>query len=166
YQELRTLLGSKGYGFHSNSDTETILHGYEEWGEEVVQHLRGMFAFAILDLRAADDPKLFLAKDRFGMKPLYWARKNCVFQFASEVRALMAGGLMPNEPEPRGFHGFLVLGSVPTPFTTVRDVFSLPAAHTLAINEVTYSYTKPPRYSTPPKARSTSINTTQTAAAA
>src|SRR5437867_121959 len=158
YKELRTELGSRGYGFHSRTVAETILHGYEEWGEEVVQHLRGMFAFAILDLRAADDPKLFLAKDRFGMKPLYWARKNCIFQFASEVRALMAGGLMPNEPEPRGFHGFLVLGSVPTPFTTVRDVFSLPAAHTLAIDEVTYSYPKPRHYWSLPNAGSLSIN--------
>lgn len=158
YQELREELESRGYGFHSKTDTETILHGYQEWGEEIVQHLRGMFAFAILDLRAADDPKLFLAKDRFSIKPLYWARKNCVLQFASEVRALMAGGLMPNEPEPRGFHGFLVLGSVPTPFTTVRDVFSLPAAHTLTIDDRTYSYPKPRRYWSLSKAGSLSIS--------
>src|SRR5438093_6742676 len=164
YQELREELESRGYGFHSKSDTETILHGYEEWGEEVVQHLRGMFAFAILDLRAADDPKLFLVKDRFGMKPLYWARKHCAFQFASEVRALMAGGLMPNEPEPRGFHGFLVLGSVPTPFTTVRDVFSLPAAHTLTIDDRTYSYPKPRRYWSLPKASSLAITPQEAAA--
>src|SRR5207249_5112004 len=140
-----------------------LLYGYQEWGEGVTERLRGMFAFAIFDIRIADDPKLFLAKDRFGMKPLYWARRNCVFQFASEVRALMAGGLMPNDPGPRGFHGFLVLGSVPTPFTTVRDVFSLPAAHMLAINEVTYSYPKPRRYWILPKASSLSISPRETA---
>ena len=146
YRELRDELKSKGYAFRSETDTETILYGYEEWGHDVVQHLRGMFAFAILDIRVLDRPKVFLAKDRFGMKPLYWGRRNCVFQFASEVRALVAGGLLQNEPEPRGLNGFLVYGSVPTPYTTVRDIISLPAAHTLTIDELTYSYPRPLRY--------------------
>jgi len=151
FQELRSELAARGHAFQSRSDTETLLHGYREWGPEVVQRLRGMFAFAVLDVRARDDPKLLLARDRFGIKPLYWARRRCVFQFGSEVRALMAAGLMPNEPEPRGFHGFLVHGSVPSPWTTVRGVMSLPAAHTLSIDEVSYSYPKPRRYwSLPP----------------
>lgn len=158
YRELRDELKSKGYAFRSETDTETILCGYEEWGEEVVQHLRGMFAFAILDIRLADRPKLFLAKDRFGMKPLYWGRRNCVFQFASEVRALMAGSLMPNEPEPLGFNGFLVYGSVPTPYTTIRDIFSLPAAQTLTIDELTYSYPRPLRYWSLPVAGSITMS--------
>jgi asparagine synthase (glutamine-hydrolysing) len=151
YRELRSELENRGYPFQSDTDTEAILHGYEEWGEEVVQRLRGMFAFAILDFRASNDPKLFLAKDRFGIKPLYWARRNCILQFASEVRALMACGVMPNQPEPRGLHGFLVHGSVPAPFTTVRDVFSLPAAHSLSIDDRTYSYPKPRHYWYMPK---------------
>src|SRR5204862_4947773 len=88
----------------------------------------------------------FLARDRFGIKPMYWARRDCTLHFASEVRALMVGGAMPNEPEPRAFHGFLVHGSVPSPWTTVRDVFSLPAAHTLTIDERSYSYPSPARY--------------------
>ncbi len=158
YRELRNELKHRGYVFRSNTDTETILLGYEEWGEAVLQHLRGMFAFAILDARSSDDPKLFLAKDRFGMKPLYWARHNRVFQFASEVRALTAGGLIPEEPEPRGLHGFLIYGSVPTPFTTVRDVFSLSAAHVLSIDQLSYSYPKPRRYWRLPRAGSVTIS--------
>lgn len=157
FPEIRAELTARGHVFRSHGDTETLLHGYAEWGENVVHRLRGMFAFAVLDVRQPDAPKLFLARDRFGIKPLYWGRKNCVFQFASEVRALMAGGLMPNEPEPRGFHGFLVYGSVPTPWTTVRDVLSLPAAHTLEINELSYSYPAPRRYWTIPRAGSVSL---------
>lgn len=158
YRELRDELRSKGYAFHSDTDTETILHGYEEWGHDVVRHLRGMFAFAVLDIRQSDKPKLFLSKDRFGMKPLYWGRRSCLFQFASEVRALVAGGLLPNEPEPRGLNGFLVYGSVPTPYTTVRDIFSLPAAHTLTIDELTYSYPRPLRYWSLPVAGSITMS--------
>lgn len=158
FRELRSELAARGHVFRSQGDTETLLYGYLEWGPEVVQRLRGMFAFGVLDARPPDGPRLFLAKDRFGIKPLYWGRKNCVFQFASEVRALMAGGLIPNEPEPRGFHGFLVYGSVPTPWTTVRDVFSLPAAHRLAIDEVSYSFPKPQRYWTLPEAGSLHIS--------
>jgi asparagine synthase (glutamine-hydrolysing) len=157
FAEIRAELSARGHVFRSQGDTEALLHGYAEWGPDVVQHLRGMFAFAVLDGRRPDDPKLFLARDRFGIKPLYWSRKHCVFQFASEVRALMAGGLMPNEPEPRGFHGFLVYGSVPAPWTTVRDVFSLPAAHTLEIDEVSYSYPTPQRYWAIPAAGSSRL---------
>jgi asparagine synthase (glutamine-hydrolysing) len=157
FQEIRAELRARGYVFRSQGDTETLLYGYAEWGPEVVNRLCGMFAFAVLDVLRPDDPKLFLAKDRFGIKPLYWGRHNCVFQFASEVRALMAGGLMPNEPEPRGFHGFLVYGSVPTPWTTVRAVHSLPAAHTLGIDEVSYSYPRPRRYWTIPQAGSSRL---------
>ncbi len=146
FKEIRAELTARGYVFRSQGDSETLVQGYAEWGPDIVHRLRGMFAFAVLDVRQPEDPRLFLARDRFGIKPLYWGRKNCVFQFASEVRALMAGGLMPNEPEPRGFHGFLVYGSVPTPWTTVRDVLSLPAAHALEINELSYSYPKPRRY--------------------
>jgi asparagine synthase (glutamine-hydrolysing) len=146
FPEIRAELTALGHVFRSQGDTETLLQGYAEWGPEVVHRLRGMFAFAVLDVRRPEDPKLFLAKDRFGIKPLYWSRKNCMFQFASEVRALMAGGLMPNEAEPSGFHGFLVYGSVPTPWTTVRDVLSLPAAHALEVDEASYSLSKPKNY--------------------
>jgi asparagine synthase (glutamine-hydrolysing) len=164
FAEIRAELTGRGYAFRSQGDTETLLYGYAEWGPEVVHRLRGMFAFAILDVRQPEDPKLFLARDRFGIKPLYWGRRNCVLQFASEVRALMAGGLMPNEPEPRGFHGFLVYGSVPAPWTTVRDVFSLPAAHALEIDELSYSYPEPRRYWTIPPSASSHLGYVEAAA--
>ena len=166
FRDLREELGAQGYVFRSGTDTEVLLHGYREWGREVVHRLRGMFAFAVLDARRAGDPELFLARDRFGMKPVYWARRDGMCQFASEVRGLMAGGLLPNEPEPRGFHGFLVYGSVPSPWTTVRDVFALPAAHTLAIDQLTYSFPRPQRYWAPPEANSARLDRAEAAAEA
>ena len=75
-----------------------------------------------------------------------------MFQFASEVRAILAAGLVRNEAEPRGLHGFLMYGSVPTPWTTVRGVLSLPAAESLSIDQSSYSYPKPRRYWTLPAA--------------
>jgi asparagine synthase (glutamine-hydrolysing) len=165
FAEIRAALTARGYVFRSQGDTEALLHGYVEWGPDVVHHLRGMCAFAILDVRQPEDLKLFLARDRFGIKPLYWGRRNGVFQFASEVRALLAGGLMPNEPEQRGFHGFLVYGSVPAPWTTVRDVLSLPAAHTLEVDELSYSYPNPRRYWAIPPAGSLGLGYDEAATA-
>jgi asparagine synthase (glutamine-hydrolysing) len=146
HRELRAELSARGYEFRSDADTEVILHGYAAWGRDVVCHLRGMFAFGLVDVTRSGAPTLLLGRDRFGIKPLFWSRGGGVFQFASEVRGLMSAGLMPHEPEPRAFHGFLVHGSVPTPWTTVRDVFSLPAAHTMSVDEVRYSFPTPVRY--------------------
>jgi asparagine synthase (glutamine-hydrolysing) len=150
FRELRDELRRHGHAFESDTDTETILHGYAQWGARVVDHLRGMFACAIVDLRAGEAPRVLLARDRFGIKPLYWARRDATVLFASEVRALMAAGVVPAEPEPRGLHGFLVHGSVPSPWTTVRDVLSLPAGHRLSIDARSYSYPRPERYWTLP----------------
>ena len=79
FQELRDELLSRGHGFATKSDTETILHAYEEWGERSVERLRGMFAYAIWDIRKR---KLFLARDRYGIKPLFYAEKNGRLYFA------------------------------------------------------------------------------------
>jgi asparagine synthase (glutamine-hydrolysing) len=152
FAELRSELQAMGHVFRSDTDTETILHGYRAWGDDVVGRLRGMFGLTVFDGRVPDAPRVLLARDRFGMKPMYWARRDGALHFASEVRALMAGGALPNEPEPRGFHGFLVHGSVPSPWTTVRDVFSLPAAHVLSVDERAYSHPRPRRYWTLPAA--------------
>ena len=111
FRQLRAELIARGTRFRTQGDTETLLNGYGAWRDAVVEHLRGMFAFAMLDASAPRGPRLLLARDRLGIKPLYWARHGGVFQIASEVRALVAGGLVPREPEPRGFHGFLVYGS-------------------------------------------------------
>ena len=146
FRQLRAELIARGHPFRTQGDTETLLNGYGAWRDAVVEHLRGMFAFAMLDASAPRGPRLLLARDRLGIKPLYWARHGGVFQVASEVRALVAGGLVPREPEPRGFHGFLVYGSVPTPWTTFRDVLALPPGHSLVVDELTYSHPRPVRY--------------------
>ncbi len=93
FQELRSLLEAKGYIFSTKSDTEVVLHAYEAFGEACVEHLRGMFAFAIWDDRCQ---KLFLARDRLGIKPLYYSIHDGALYFASEIKAILAaGGLRP-----------------------------------------------------------------------
>ncbi|NIV38145.1 MAG: asparagine synthase (glutamine-hydrolyzing), partial [Anaerolineae bacterium] len=102
-----------------------MLRGYEEWGNKVVHRLRGMFAFAILDERAGGDAKqtprssaghqLFLARDHMGVKPLYYAQCADAFLFASELRALLASGLVHAQVSSAGLVGYLLMGSVPNP---------------------------------------------------
>ncbi len=129
FGELREELETRGEPFHSDSDTEVVLRGCEAWGDRAVSRLRGMFAFAVFESRPA--PRLLLARDRFGIKPLYYYRDRERLIFASEVRALLRSGLVPDEPNPEALTRFLQLGSVPSPQTTVKDVLSLPAACTL-----------------------------------
>ncbi len=124
--ELRELLQGRGYHFRSATDTEVVLHLYEEFEEKCVGQLRGMFAFAIWDARAG---KLVLARDRLGIKPLYYANLPNVFLFASEIKALLASGLVPRELEPAGLRAFLQLGHVPPPWTVIRQVKPLEPGH-------------------------------------
>ncbi|HET7219801.1 MAG TPA: asparagine synthase (glutamine-hydrolyzing), partial [Vicinamibacterales bacterium] len=91
HAEVRTGLESKGHVYRTKSDTETIVHAYEEWGDECVHHLRGMFAFAIWDGRRQ---RLLLARDRLGVKPLYWAQRGDRLIFASEIKSILASGLV------------------------------------------------------------------------
>ena len=102
--------------FRSQSDTEVLLHLYDEKGEAMVHDLRGMFAFAIWD---AERKRLFLARDPYGIKPLYYADDGWTLRFASQVKALLAGGKVSRDPEPAGQVGFYLWGSVPEPFTTL-----------------------------------------------
>jgi asparagine synthase (glutamine-hydrolysing) len=131
--ELRPELERLGFAFHSTGDTEVILHGYEAWGEEVVQRLRGMFAFAILALEPSTGQvrRVFLARDRMGVKPLYYAQSDGVFSFASELKGLQASGLVSREVSPAGLAGYLMFGAVPNPWTIYRDVQAMPPASTL-----------------------------------
>jgi asparagine synthase (glutamine-hydrolysing) len=124
YRELRKELEAKNYRFHSNSDTEVLLHLYADRGADMVQSLRGMYAFAIWDER---EKGLFLARDPFGIKPLYYADDGCSVRFASQVKALLKGGAVDTAPEPAGSVGFLIWGSVPEPYTLYRGIRSLPA---------------------------------------
>lgn len=133
FQELKDDLIKIGYHFKSRTDTEVLIYGYEEWGiEKLLFRLRGMFAFAILDLRNPSY-KLFLAKDRFGIKPLYYYKDKEKFVFASEVRAILRSGLVPDEKSLEAMVRFLQLGSVPVPLTTVKNVFALPSGHYIEI---------------------------------
>jgi len=130
YAELAAQLG--GHRFRSRSDTEVLLHGYEEWGMEgLLARLRGMFSFAIYDGRPAQS-RCLLARDRLGIKPLYYAERRGALAFASEVKALVGSGLIPNQKNPEALTGLLLLGSVPAPATGIRGVQCLLPGHYLA----------------------------------
>ena len=124
YRALRSELEAKGCVFCSNSDTEVLLHLYSERGPDMLDALRGMFAFGIWD---SERQQLFLARDPYGIKPLYYADDGSTLRFASQVKALMAGGGVSRDPDPAGWAGFYLFGSVPEPFTTYREVRALPA---------------------------------------
>lgn len=126
FQELRRELEARGVVFHSNSDTEVVLRAYEAYGADCVAKLRGMFAFALWDER---EQSCLLARDQFGIKPLYLAESAGRLVFASELRALLASGLVPRELDPRGLHGYFRTGSVPEPHTLLRNVRCLEAGH-------------------------------------
>ena len=127
YPQLRVELETAGVRFRTTSDTEALLHLYAHYGAEMVHRLRGMFAFAIWDQARCG---LFLARDPYGIKPLYTANDGWTFRFASQVKALLAGGRVSRDPEPAGVVGFHLFGSVPEPFTFYRDIRALPAGHT------------------------------------
>ena len=130
YEALRNELIAKGVAFRTRTDTEVLLYLYARTGVDVVKRLRGMFAFAIFDAR---DQTLFLARDPYGIKPLYYAATRGTFRFASLVKALLAGGAIASTLEPAGITGFLLWGSVPEPYTMYRDIRSLPAGCTLRV---------------------------------
>jgi asparagine synthase (glutamine-hydrolysing) len=128
YQELRRGLENRGYRFHSHSDTEVLLHLYREYGEAMVDRLRGMYAFGIWDnVRQS----LLLGRDPFGIKPLYYADDGYTLRFASQVQALRAGGAVDTSPQPAGHAGFFLWGFVPEPYTLFQGIRALPAGATL-----------------------------------
>src|SRR5215469_13501706 len=131
YPQLRVELEADGAHFRTTSDTEILLHLYARHGAEMVNRLRGMFAFVIWD----DERRgLFLARDPYGIKPLYTANDGWTFRFASQVKALLAGGRISRDAEPAGIAGFYLFGSVPEPFTLYHDIRALPAGHTQRVD--------------------------------
>jgi asparagine synthase (glutamine-hydrolysing) len=125
YRALRDQLRNRfGITFITESDTEVLLALFSAYGPDMVHHLRGMFAFAIWDEKRG---RLFLARDHYGIKPLYYADEGGVFQFASQVKALLASPSLSREAEPAGLVGFQIFGSVPEPFTIYRSIRALPA---------------------------------------
>jgi asparagine synthase (glutamine-hydrolysing) len=136
FQALRKTLESRGHIFRTHSDTEAIVHAYEEWGEACLKELHGMFAFAVWDARAcgiqggaARGAKILIARDRLGIKPLYYALRNGFFLFSSEVRSLIASGVLQPRLAPDSVEAYLLFGSVAEPSTVVQGVFSLPPGH-------------------------------------
>ncbi|MCC7435605.1 MAG: asparagine synthase (glutamine-hydrolyzing) [Methanoregulaceae archaeon] len=132
FRDLRHQLEAKGRVFRTESDTEVLLHLYAEYGSEMLGMLRGMFALAIWEARTET---LMLARDPFGIKPLYYADDGQILQFASQVKGLLAGGKVDTSPEPAGHAGFFLWGSVPEPYTLHRGIRQLPAGSYLLVKE-------------------------------
>ena len=131
YRELRQELTERGAKFSTTSDTEVILQLYRLDGAAIIRRLRGMFAFAIWD---AVRQELFLARDSYGIKPLYYADDGGSVRFASQVRALMAGGGLADTPSAAGWAGFYLFGTVPEPYTTFANVRALPAGANVLVS--------------------------------
>jgi asparagine synthase (glutamine-hydrolysing) len=129
--ELRAHLERHGHRFATKSDCETILHLYEDHGDDCVTHLRGMFAFALWDTRRR---RLLLARDRMGEKPLYLACTDRSITFASELKALVHSEVVPFELDPNAVNLYFHYGYVPEPFAAVKDVRKLPAAHIMTVD--------------------------------
>lgn len=136
YRDLRERLALCGHRFATKSDTEILVHAWEEWGEDALAELRGMFAFALLDLREryATAPILVLARDPLGIKPLYYTQAPEGFAFASEVRALLAIGAVPKKLSQDALTAYLLFGSVSEPVTLIDGVFSLPPGHRMLLH--------------------------------
>jgi asparagine synthase (glutamine-hydrolysing) len=193
FQELRQQLEDRGHQFRTRSDSEMMVHAYEEWGEECVEHFEGMFALAVFDRRSSEfrvpssesknedqtqysalstqnsPSTLFLARDRLGIKPLYYYARSAQFRvpssqfpvkteiqnssseigspkletrnskletflFASEVRTLLASGVVPRQLSKAAVESYLLFGSVSEPMTLIEDVFSLPPGYRMTIN--------------------------------
>jgi asparagine synthase (glutamine-hydrolysing) len=126
YRELRADLEREGVQFRTHSDTEVLLTMFAREREKMLMKLRGMFAFAVWDER---ERSVFLARDPYGIKPLYYSTEAGVLRVASQVKALVAGGGVGGEIDPAGIVGFLVRGTVPQPFTTHLAIRALPAGH-------------------------------------
>lgn len=143
FRELQQQLKDRGHTFRTRADSEVIAHAYEEWGAECVERLQGMFAFAVYDGRAEDQQSggtLFLARDRLGIKPLYYTanseQQSAIskrFLFASEVRTLLASGVVPRKLSRAAVESYLLFGSVSEPMTLIDGIVSLPPGHSLTL---------------------------------
>ena len=136
FQSLRRELESAGHKFTSHTDTETILHAYEEWGTDCVRRLRGMFAFAIWDQRRR---RMFVARDRLGKKPLFYTTAGGCFLFASELQGLLANPDVPRDIEYSTIDEYLTYGYIAAPRTAYRGICKLPPAHWMTIDIVANS---------------------------
>ena len=132
YKELQEILKKKGYNFFSSGDTEVILKAFHAWGESCVDHFNGMFAFAIYNRK---NDQLFLARDRLGIKPLYYSKTSRFFRFASSLPALLADKDVDTQIDPVALHYYMTFHSVvPAPHTIIKGVRKVKPAHTLTIS--------------------------------
>jgi asparagine synthase (glutamine-hydrolysing) len=147
FRQLRAQLETAGHRFGTHSDTEVIVHAYEEWGERCPERLRGMFAFAVVEMprgRNGAPERVFLARDPLGIKPLYYAVADGALLFASELRALLASGRIPPRLSPAEIPSYLLFGSVCEPGTLIEGVASLPPGHSMAIRADALFTAEPP----------------------
>ncbi|PJF40152.1 MAG: asparagine synthase (glutamine-hydrolyzing) [Chloroflexi bacterium] len=137
YQALRRELEKAGHVFRSNTDTEVVIHAYEEWGDAHVDRLRGMFAYTIYDRRSQPDGtpfRMLLVRDRVGVKPLYYYWHNHIFIFASEITSILQHPQVNRTQDVTAIFDFLTYAYVPTPKTVYKHIRVLPPGHTLAFD--------------------------------
>lgn len=132
YQELRDELIKDGHRFSTKTDTETILHGYEQWGEECVNRLRGMFAFCILDCK---DESMFIARDRLGIKPLFYSSYNGKFAFASEMKSILSDTNFNRIIEDESLASYFIFSYIPAPLSIFKNIQKLLPGHTLTFKD-------------------------------
>lgn len=132
YRSLREELRSYGYMFKSHTDTETILYGYKEFGEKIVEKLLGQFAFCIYDTK---NKTLFLARDHLGINPLFYIKSGNTFLFASEVKSILSNPIVSKEINKEALYHYTSIFTIPTPLTMIKDIFSLPPGHTLVVGK-------------------------------
>jgi asparagine synthase (glutamine-hydrolysing) len=130
FRELRSELMDLGHRFKTQSDTEVIVHGYEQWGDEALHRFNGMFAIALWD---EPQQRLLLARDRMGKKPLYWHRSNHGLLFGSEAKAILAAPWVERRVNAIALHHYLTLQYIPDPLTIFDGMHRLPAAHKLVV---------------------------------
>lgn len=129
FLEIKLLLEGKGHRFISQTDSEVVIHAYEEWGEKCLEYFNGMFAFLIYDCRKEDSPLLFMARDRVGKKPLYCYQNGDEFCFASELKGIKAAAERTFEIDYEALNFYLALGYVPGDMCILKGVKKLPPAH-------------------------------------
>jgi asparagine synthase (glutamine-hydrolysing) len=138
FASLRTELEALGHRFRSRTDSEVLVHGYEQWGADLLARLNGMFAFALVDLRNAPG-ELLLARDRFGVKPLYYAPLNDRLVFASEIKAMLSVPEIPREVDLASLHRYLAFLWAPGPETMFKHIYKLAPGHYLHWRNGRYS---------------------------
>src|SRR3989338_2908098 len=132
FQELRPALEIKGHRFKSKTDTEVIIHAYEEYGTDCLEHLDGMFAFAVWDTRKRE---LFLARDRFGIKPLHYYYKDGIFAFGSEIKAILSIPQVGHDINNQALWNYVSLMQVPAPHTIYKDIHKFLPSQAMVIKE-------------------------------